>query len=294
MTLVSPLSSLAPPASGAELVDRHWAVTTLPPARRHVVLDRARLAQPLDDVTEGATHATAYEYAALVGRDALRSGAGGPGPALEREALRVGAERAALLRGALGVAGSGPAPEPVLRDAARLVALGAVAGAAMLADVRRLLAAPPARELLERAEESVGDGDEPAAEAGRLWALWRRLLVLPSPDELAHLVAQLAALRERQVGDAPRAAAPPADDDELRARFRREALRRLGDAAGVLTLALRDRGEADALARELSAHCAAARAGVPGAQGLVVTATWLELGALATLRRRREAGLATP
>ena len=85
------------------------------------------------------------------------------------------------------------------------------------------------------------------------------------------------------------AAAPPANDDELRGRFRREALHRLAEAARQLTLGLRDRSDADDVARALSAHCAAARAGVPGAQGLVVTATWLELGALATLRRRQGA-----
>lgn len=284
MTLVSPLPPLAPPASGAELVDRHWAVATIPVARRAVLLAAAAQGVVVDP---GETHtlATALEYAALVGRDALRSGAATPAALLERQALQLGAARAARLRVALGVDGSGATPEAVLRDGARLVALAAVGGAAALADVRRALSQPPAAQLLEVAEQTIGDGDEPVAEAARLWRLWRRLLALPAPDELAHLVAELARFRERR--DAA-VRAPAADDEQLRARFRREALQRLAEAAALLTLALRDRGDAVAIGRALSEHCAAARAGLPGDPGVVVLATWLELAALATIRRRHE------
>jgi hypothetical protein len=284
VTLVSSLIPFAPPTTGAELVDRHWAVTSIPGARRQALLDAAQRGA-LDDPGEANTVATAFEYAALVGRDALRAGSTAPAATLEREALRVGAGRAMLLRAALGLGGRGAATEAVLRDAARLLALGAVSGAAPLAEARRVLETPPAAELLERAEEALGhpgDGDTQAAE---LWVLWRRLLALPAPDELANLVAQLARLRERHDA-AGRAAPAPANDDELRARFRAEALQRLAEAAALLSLALRDRGEPEATCRALSAHCAAARAGLPGAPGIVVLATWLELGALATIRRR--------
>lgn len=282
MTLVSSLPSLAPPASGAELVDRHWAVATIPVPRRAALLAAAAQGAVVDP---GETHtfATALEYAALVGRDALRSGATTPAATLEREALQLGAARATRLRAALGLDGSGTAPEAVLRDAARLVALAAVGGPAALAEARRALGEAPAAQLLEVAEQAIGEGDEPVAEAARLWRLWRRLLALPTPDELADLVAELARFRERR--DAA-ARTPAADDDELRARFRREALQRLAEAAALLSLALRDRGDADATGRALSEHCAAARAGLPGDPGVVVLATWLELGALATIRRR--------
>ncbi len=283
MTVGSPLLALTPPASGGELVDRHWAVTTMPPARRHALLDGAARGT-LDDPDAAHTLATAFEYAALVGRDALRSGATTPAAALEREALRIGAERAARLRGALGLAGSGTTPEAVLREAVLLLALGTVAGPAALADARRRLATPPAAQLLEEAEQAVGGGDESDADAARLWTLWRRLLVQPEPDELAHVVAELARRRELRAMAPPRP--PTADEHELRARFRAEARGRLAEAAALLTLALRDRGEPETTARALSAHCAAARAGLPGDTGIVMLATWLELAALATIRRR--------
>jgi hypothetical protein len=288
VTFGSPLLALAPPSSGADLVDRHWAVATIPAARRQALLEAAARG-PVDDPELGHTLATAFEYAALVGRDALRSGAATPAARLEREALRLGAARAARLHAAVGLGGGDAAApaEALLRDAARLVALGAVGGAAALAETRRRLGAAPAAERLEQAEQAVADGRDPSADAARLWMLWRRLLTQPEPDELAHIVAELARRRERRLA-ATEPLAPAADDAELRTRFRAAALHRLAEAAALLTLALRDRGEAEATGHALSAHCAAARAGLPGDPGVVMLATWLELGALATIRRRHD------
>lgn len=287
MTFGSPLLALAPPASGADLVDRHWAVATVPPARRQALLDAAA-AGTVDDAELAHTLATAFEYAALVGRDALRSGAATAAAGLERDALRLGAARAARLHGALGPGATGGDPEARLRDAARLVALGAVGGPTALAEARRRLGMAPAAELLEEAEQAVAERDDPSADAARLWALWRRLLAQPEPDELAHVVAELARRREARHG-APDTLAPASNDAELRTRFRTAALHRLAEAAALFTLALRDRGAPDATAHALSAHCAAARAGLPGDPGIVMLATWLELGALATIRRRHDA-----
>ncbi|HYW51437.1 MAG TPA: hypothetical protein VE861_12575, partial [Gemmatimonadaceae bacterium] len=106
MTFPSHAIFPAPPASGADLVDRHWAVDAMPAAQRLATLLAAESAGiPLvAPAQREAAHtlATAYELAALLGRDALRSGKPGTTPSLERAALRVGAERASVLHRSLG------------------------------------------------------------------------------------------------------------------------------------------------------------------------------------------------
>jgi hypothetical protein len=264
----------APPASGADLVDRHWAVDAMPTAQRLVSLAAAEKATtPL---------ATAYELAALLGRDALRSGSPGSTASLEREALRVGAERASLLHRALGLQTNTDA-EGLLRHAVRLCALAAVAGPTTVAHTRAWLQQRTVAERLEHAaqahtQQRAESTDETAAP---LWTIWRRLLLHPDSDALEELIASLAALREQRRGVTQ--LTPSTNETELRLRFQHFVRERLADAAGLLALGLRGRSDPRAIATDLTAQCTAARSASTGDPNLDLLAAWLELAALTSL-----------
>jgi hypothetical protein len=274
----------APPTSGADLVDRHWAVSAMPTAQRLSTLAVAATSVPLIDpaIRESAhTLATAYELAALLGRDALRSGSPGATAALERDALRIGAERAALLHRSLGM----PADvtvEGALRHALRVTALAAAAGPVCVAHTRAWLQSESIAEHLnktaEYAPERTGEVAEPVA---TLWTIWRTLLLHPDATTLERLVAQLAMLREQRSGEP--SLSPSTNEAELRLRFQLFVRERLGDAAGLLAIGLRGRSDARAIADALTAQCTAARSASTGDPNLDLLAAWLEIAALTTL-----------
>ncbi len=285
MTLTSHALFPAPPASGADLVDRHWAVDAMPAAQRLATLSAAESAVgPLEPraLRETAhTLATAYELAALLGRDALRSGSTGTVPSLERAALRIGAERANLLHRALGLQ---PATEHegLLRHAVRLCALAAVAGPTSVAHTRAWLRQPEIHErLTEATQQLAGALEQPGA---MLWSIWRRLLLHPDPAAIDDLIDGLAALREQRRGVTD--LSPSTNEAELRLRFQLFVRERLADAAGLLAVGLRGRGDAQQLAVELTAHCTAARSASTGDPNLDLLAAWLELAALTALTPR--------
>ena len=285
MTLASHAIFPAPPESGADLVDRHWAVDALPTAQRLATLAAVGNASaPLNDpaLRESAhTLATAYELAALLGRDALRSGSPGTTPSLERAALRVGAERASLLHRALGMHSSADA-EGLLRQAVRLCALAAVAGPTCVAQTRMWLHEAAVAQKLEQAEQSRPEtGDNPAARAAPLWTIWRTLLLHPDSATLEGLIAGLATLREQRRGVTD--LAPSTNETELRLRFQQFVRERLADAAGLLAVGLSGRPDPHAIAIEITAQCTAARSASTGDPNLDLLAAWLELAALTTL-----------
>lgn len=285
MTVASHALFPAPPASGADLVDRHWAVDAMPPAERLATLAAAeRAVAPLETAAlrESAhTLATAYELAALLGRDALRSGTPGTAPSLERAALRVGAERANRLHRALGLQ-TAAEDEGLLRHAVRLCALAAVAGPTSVAETRSWLQQPEIAQRLAQAEQPSAEALDQAA--GPLWAIWRRLLLHPDADLLDDAIARLGALREQRRGVPDLSAST--NETELRLRFQLFVRERLADAAGLLALGLRGRGDPATLASELTAHCTAARSASTGDPNLDLLAAWLELAALTALAPR--------
>jgi hypothetical protein len=275
----------APPASGADLVDRHWAVDAMPAALRFATLAAAGSATvPLADpaLRESAhTLATAYELAALLGRDALRSGSPGAAPTLERAALIVGAERANLLHRALGPL-TGADDKSLLRHAVRLCALAAVAGPTSIAVTRAWLRSESMAQRIDDAEQQTQRADDPATRAAaELWIVWRHLLLHPAPSELEGLVAELAAMREQRRGVTD--LSPSTNEVELRIRFQDFVRERLADAAGLLAIGLRGRADPRAVATELTAHCTAARSASTGDSNLDLLAAWLELAAISTL-----------
>jgi hypothetical protein len=286
VTMTSHAIFPAPPSSGADLVDRHWAVDAMPTALRLATLAAAEKATaPLTDpaLREAAhTLATAYELAALLGRDALRSGSPGTTPSLERAALRVGAERANILHRALGLQ-SGSDAEGLLRHAVRLCALAAVAGPACVAHTRTWLHQRGIADRLEQAAQPRPDPTQqsPAEAAAPLWTIWRQLLLHPDPPTLEHLVASLAQLREQRRGVTD--LTPSTNETELRLRFQQFVRERLGDAAGLLAVGLRGRSDPRSVAAELTAQCTAARSASTGDPNLDLLAAWLELAALTTL-----------
>lgn len=285
MTLASHAIFPAPPASGADLVDRHWAVNAMPAATRLSTLAAAEnVTVPITAPTlrESAhTLATAYELAALLGRDALRSGSTGTTPSLERAALRVGAERANLLHRALGLQPNSDA-EGVLRHAVRLCALAAVAGPGAIAGTRHWLQLP---DTADRLEQAARDGAHAAQEFAngsvQLWIVWRRLLLHPDPSTVEALIADLAALREQRRGVTD--LSPSTNESELRLRFQQFVRERLADAAGLLALGLRGRTEPHSIAAEITAQCTAARSASTGDPNFDLLAAWLELAALTAL-----------
>jgi hypothetical protein len=286
VTLASHAIFPAPPASGADLVDRHWAVDAMPTATRLATLAAAEKATvPLVDpaLRESAhTLATAYELAALLGRDALRSGSTGATPTLERAALRVGAERANLLHRALGLQPGGEA-EGLLRHAARLCALAAVAGPVCVSHTRTWLQQRPVADRLqhaERARPAARDESSPAA-AVPLWTIWRTLLLHPDAATLERVIAELAALREQRRGVTD--LTPSTNEAELRLRFQQFVRERLGDAAGLLTVGLRGRSNPRTITADITVQCTAARSASTGDPNLDLLAAWLELAALSTL-----------
>ncbi len=286
MTFVSHAIFPAPPASGADLVDRHWAVDAISGVQRVATLAAVAAGDlPLTDPKsreQAHTLATAYELAALLGRDALRSGSTSAASALEREALRIGAERANRLHRALGLPEALDA-EGTLRHALRICALAAVAGPVAVAQTRSWLLQAHVAQYLDQAAKAASH--ERAEASGRpaapLWIIWRRLLLHPDPDAVEDLVANLAALREQRRGVPD--LAPSTNELELRLRFQHFVSDRLADAAGLLALGLRGRGDTAALAAELTAHCTAARSASTGDPNLDLLAAWLELAALTTL-----------
>lgn len=286
MTLASHAIFPAPPASGADLVDRHWAVDAMPIARRLVTLAAAEKASaPLTDpaLREAAhTLATAYELAALLGRDALRSGSPTAAASLERAALRVGADRASLLHRAVGLPTSTDA-EGLLRHAVRLCALAAVAGPTCTAHTRTWLLQPAVADRLDQAVQHHPEhGDDPLPHSSvPLWLIWRQLLLHPDTATLERLVADLAALREQRRGVTD--LTPSTNDAELRLRFQLFVRERLADAAGLLTLGLRGRADPMAIAAEITTQCTAARSASTGDPNLDLLAAWLELAAISTL-----------
>ena len=286
MTLASHAIFPAPPASGADLVDRHWAVDAMPTAQRLATLAAAEKAIVpfLDPALREAAHtlATAYELAALLGRDALRSGSTGTTPSLERAALRVGAERANLLHRALGLQ-LGTDAEGLLRHAVRLCALASAAGPTSVAQTRAWLQQRPVAERLEQAAQVPSDraAQTSAEAAAPLWTIWRQLLLHPDPVALDGLVAQLAGLREQRRGVTD--LTPSTNETELRLRFQQFVRERLADAAGLLAVGLRGRTDTRRVAIELTAQCTAARSASTGDPNLDLLAAWLELAALTTL-----------
>ena len=286
MTMASHAIFPAPPASGSDLVDRHWAVDAMPTALRLATLAAAEKATaPLTDpaLRESAhTLATAYELAALLGRDALRSGSPGTTPSLERAALRVGAERANILHRALGLQ-SGADAEGLLRHSVRLCALAAVAGPSSVAHTRTWLQQRVIADRLEQAAQARTDPvpQAPADAAASLWTIWRQLLLHPDTHTLENLVASLAALREQRRGVTD--LTPSTNEAELRLRFQQFVRERLGDAAGLLAVGLRGRSDPRSIAAELTAQCTAARSASTGDPNLDLLAAWLELAALTTL-----------
>jgi hypothetical protein len=287
VTLASHAIFPAPPASGADLVDRHWAVDAMPTAQRLATLAAAEKATTAlaDPVLREAAHtlATAYELAALLGRDALRSNAPNATASLERAALRVGAERASLLHRALGLP-TGTDGEGLLRHAVRLCALGAVAGPASVAHTRSWMQAPATAERLQQvAHQALQRADDPGAppSAAPLWVIWRRLLLHPDAATVESLIEDLAALREQRRGVTD--LTPSSNEAELRLRFQTFVRERLADAAGLLALGLRGRSDAARIAAQISAQCSAARSASTGDPNLDLLAAWLELAALASL-----------
>jgi hypothetical protein len=274
----------APPASGADLVDRHWAVDAMPTALRLATLAAAEKATaPITDpvLRESAhTLATAYEFAALLGRDALRSGSPGTTASLEREALRVGAERANVLHRALGLQHSTDA-EGLLRHAVRLCALAAAAGPTVVANTRTWLQQRSVAERLQNAAQAPPSDASPGSAGAPLWTIWRQLLLHPDPASLEQLIGDLAALREQRRGVTD--LTPSTNETELRLRFQQFVRERLADAAGLLAVGLRGRTDARAIAAELTAQCTAARSASTGDPNLDLLAAWLELAALTTL-----------
>ncbi len=286
MTLASHAIFPAPPASGADLVDRHWAVDAMPVALRIAALgSAAKATTPLTDpaLREAAqTLATAYELAALLGRDALRSDSTSATAILERSALRVGAERANLLHRALGLH-STSTEEGLLRHAARLCALAAVAGPTCVADTRRWMQLPPIAERLEQAAAhgpEHGD-DQVQVPAASLWTIWRQLLLHPDTGAVERLIGELAALREQRSGVTD--LSPSTNEGELRLRFQQFVRERLADAAGLLAIGLRGRSDPRSIARDITAQCTAARSASSGDPNLDLLAAWLELAAITTL-----------
>ena len=285
MTLASHAIFPAPPASGADLVDRHWAVDAMPTAQRLATLAAIEKATaPLTDAAlrESAhTLATAYELAALLGRDALRSRSPGPTPSLERAALRVGAERANLLHRSLGLH-PGADVEGLLRHAVRLCALASVAGPTCVAHSRAWLLQPAVAERLHQADQAQPEaGDSPASRAAPLWTIWRTLLLHPDSATIDRLISDLATLREQRRGVTD--LTPSTNETELRLRFQQFVRERLADAAGLLAVGLRGRADPVAIATEITAQCTAARSASTGDPNLDLLAAWLELAALATL-----------
>ena len=285
MSLLSHAIFPAPPASGADLVDRHWAVDAMPTARRLATLTAAGTATaPLADpaLRESAhTLATAYELAALLGRDALRSRSQSGTASLERAALTVGAERANLLHRALGPL-TGTDAEGSLRHALRLCALAAAAGPASIAQTRAWLRSDALQPRLEQAaHDTQQHADAATRAAARLWIVWRLLLQHPDAATLEHIVAELATMREQRRGVTD--LSPSTNDVELRARFQDFVRERLGDAAGLLAIGLRGRADPASLATEITAQCTAARSASTGDPNLDLLAAWLELAALSTL-----------
>ncbi len=276
----------APPASGADLVDRHWAVDAMPIAQRLATLAAAEKATvPLTDsgLRESAnTLATAYELAALLGRDALRSGSPNTTASLERAALRVGAERANLLHRAIGLQ-PGTDSEGLLRHAVRLCALAAVAGPTCVAHTRSWLQAGPVADRLEQAaKHQPNPAEEMSPQAAApLWRIWRHLLLHPDTATLEQLVNDLAALRELRHGVTD--LSPSTNETELRLRFQQFVRERLADAAGLLAIGLRGRANPTTIATEITAQCTAARSASTGDPNLDLLAAWLELAALTTL-----------
>ncbi len=276
----------APPASGADLVDRHWAVDAMPTAERLAALGAAEKATaPLADPAlreRAQTLATAYELAALLGRDALRSNSSSATASLERAALRVGAERANLLHRALGLQAIA-SDEGLRRHAARLCALAAVAGPTAVANTRTWLKTPAIAERLEQAgtegrHEGQEKRDSPTAS---LWTIWRLLLLHPDPDTVDRLIGQLAALREQRTGVTD--LTPSTNETELRLRFQQFVRERLADAAGLLAIGLRGRSDPRVIASDITAQCTAARSASTGDPNLDLLAAWLELAALTAL-----------
>ncbi|MDZ7631210.1 MAG: hypothetical protein U5K74_07650 [Gemmatimonadaceae bacterium] len=258
----------------------------MPAALRLATLAAAEKATaPLTDpaLRETAhTLATAYELAALLGRDALRSRAPGTTASLERAALRIGAERANLLHRAVGLQPDTDA-EGLLRHAVRLCALAAVAGPTCVAQTRSWLHHPPVAERLDEAAANRpqhGNDDSPPP-APALWSIWRRLLLHPEPATLDGLVAELASLREQRSGVTN--LTPSTNETELRLRFQQFVRDRLADAAGLLAVGLRGRTQPHTIAQEITAQCTAARSASTGDPNLDLLAAWLELAALTTL-----------
>jgi len=276
----------APPASGADLVDRHWAVDAMPAAERFAALAAAEAGEiplGLPAVRESAhTLATAYELAALLGRDALRSRSANVPAALERAALQVGAQRACLLHRSLGLQ-PGSDAEGMLRHAVRLCALAAVAGPEAVAHTRAWLQQPGNADRIAQAEQHrVRDVDDAASRGGTpLWIIWRQLLLHPDAARLEHLIADLAALREQRRGVTH--LTPSTNEMELRLRFQQFVRERLADAAGLLAIGLRGRRDTEAIALEITAQCTAARSASTGDPNLDLLAAWLELAALTAL-----------
>jgi len=276
----------APPASGADLVDRHWAVDVMPAAQRLASLaaaDAGEIPLSLPVIRESAhTLATAYELAALLGRDALRSRSANLPAALERAALRVGAERACVLHRALGLQ-LGTDAEGLLRHGVRLCALAAVAGPEAVAHTRAWLQQPGNADRLRQAEQQLAsDADDAASRGGTpLSIIWRHLLLHPDATRLEQLIADLAALREQRHGVTD--LMPSSNESELRLRFQLFVRERLADAAGLLAIGLRGRSDTEAIAHEISAQCTAARSASTGDPNLDLLAAWLELAALTAL-----------
>jgi hypothetical protein len=289
VTLASHAIFPAPPASGADLVDRHWAVDAMPAQLRAATLAAAETvsAPIIDPDAREATHtlATAYELAALLGRDALRSRSPGATATIERDALRVGALRAGTLHRALGLS-TDRDDESMLRHAVRLLALATVAGPESLARTRQWLSAAEIAERLGQAALKAQDEPaDPAAQSGAgLWLLWRDLLLRPDAAAIERLVAQIAAMREerRRVVDL----APSTNESELRIRFVLFVRERLTDAAGLLAIGLRGRSDVSAICTEITAQCTAARSASSGDPNLDLLAAWLELAALTALAPR--------
>ncbi len=279
----------APPASGADLVDRHWAVDAMPVTDRLAALVAAEKATaPLADPAlreRAQTLATAYELAALLGRDALRSNSSSTTASLERAALRVGAERANVLHRALGLQ-SIASDEGLRRHAARLCALAAVAGPTAVANTRTWLQTPAIAQRLEQAGTEGGQQghDERDAPTASLWTIWRLLLLHPDATTLDRLISELAALREQRSGVTD--LAPSTNETELRLRFQQFVRERLADAAGLLAIGLRGRSDARAIALDITAQCTAARSASTGDPNLDLLAAWLELAALTALGPR--------
>jgi hypothetical protein len=289
VTLASHAIFPPPPASGTDLVDRHWAVDAMPGPLRAATLAAAESTTGaiLEPAAREATHtlATAYELAALLGRDALRSRSTALAATLERDALRVGALRATTLHQALGLS-IGRDHEAVLRHAVRLAALATVAGPDALARTRQWLETGPAADRLRDAEQqSPPEPAETSEDAGTgLWLLWRSLLLHPDPANVERIVAEIAAVREqrRRVVDL----APSTNETELRVRFQRFVRERLSDAAGLLAVGLRGRSDLRAICAEITAQCTAARSASSGDPNLDLLAAWLELAALTVLGPR--------